>query len=102
NHSAHVNKGIGCVSCHGRVDEMPFTWQVNTLLMEWCLDCHRAPERYVRPQEQVFSMTWHPSDEKLHPDIPSALETHDQNTLGPQLVKEYGLRSLTSCSICHR
>lgn len=86
-HSIHIHKGVGCVSCHGRVDQMPFTYQTETLLMEWCLDCHRHPEQHVRPREEVFSMTWQPQD---------------QETLGPKLVREYGIRSLTSCSVCHR
>src|SRR5450755_2214514 len=50
NHSIHIKKGVGCVTCHGRVDQMPLMWQDKTLLMEWCLDCHRAPEKYIRPQ----------------------------------------------------
>src|ERR1700682_5347875 len=60
NHSIHINKGIGCASCHGRVDQMPLMFQVNTLYMNWCLDCHREPEKYVRPREhdEVFKMDW--------------------------------------------
>ena len=91
NHSIHVNKGVGCVTCHGRVDQMPLTWRENTLYMSWCLECHRAPERFIRPREDVFSMDWQP--------------TEDQLTLGRRLVKEYKIQSvrlLTSCSTCHR
>lgn len=88
NHSIHVNKGIGCETCHGRVDQMPLTWKENTLLMEWCLDCHRQPEMYVRPRAAVFQMGWKPSE--------------DQQTLGRRLVKEYKIRSLTDCYTCHR
>ncbi len=91
NHSIHVNKGIGCVTCHGRVDQMPLTWRANTLYMDWCLECHRAPERFIRPRERVFSMDWQP--------------TEDQLTMGRRLVKEYKIQSvrlLTSCSTCHR
>jgi hypothetical protein len=87
-HSIHVNKGIGCVTCHGRVDEMPLSWQQNTLLMEWCLECHRQPERFVRPREAVFLMDWKPQE--------------DQITMGRRLVKEYKIRSLTDCYTCHR
>jgi hypothetical protein len=87
-HSIHVKKGIGCVTCHGRVDQMPLTWRANTLLMEWCLECHRAPERFVRPREQVFSMDWEPPA--------------DQLALGKKLVTEYKIQKLTSCSTCHR
>ena len=88
NHSAHVNKGIGCVSCHGPVDEMPLTWRENTLHMAWCLDCHRNPEKFVRPRDKVFDMTWEPEG--------------DQEMLGAQLVEAYDIHTLQSCSVCHR
>jgi hypothetical protein len=87
-HSIHVNKGIGCVSCHGRVDRMPLTWQAKSLEMQWCLECHREPERFVRPRQEVFNMNW---------EAPG-----DQLTLGRRLVEEYHIRSLTNCSTCHR
>jgi hypothetical protein len=90
-HSIHVQEGVGCSSCHGRIDEMPFTYQVPSLLMEWCLDCHRHPERHVRPREEVFNMKWQPPPE--------------QSELGRDLVKKYKIRDphhLTSCSVCHR
>src|SRR5262250_1896108 len=87
-HSIHVHKGVGCATCHGRVDQMPLIWRVNTLYMEWCLECHRNPERFVRPREQVFSMDWQP---------PS-----DQIALGQKLVQQYRIESLTSCSVFHR
>lgn len=86
NHSIHVQKGIGCVTCHGRVDKMPLIWQEKTLLMEWCLDCHRQPEKYVRPRDQVFNMTY----ERKDPDE------------GKRLVEEYQIKSKMSCSACHR
>ncbi len=88
NHSIHVSKGIGCATCHGRVDLMPQMYQVQTLQMSWCLDCHRNPERYVRPRDEVFSMTYAPPP--------------DQLTLGRKLVAEYGIQKLTGCSTCHR
>jgi hypothetical protein len=88
NHSIHVNKGVGCVTCHGRVDQMPLMWQENSLQMEWCLQCHREPERYVRPREQVFNMDWKPPAEQL--------------ALGKRLVQEYKIQKLTDCSTCHR
>jgi Cytochrome c7 and related cytochrome c len=87
-HSIHVNKGIGCVTCHGQVDQMPLTWRAHPLTMEWCLECHRAPERFVRPQAQVFRMDWEPP---LH-----------RMLLGQQLVREYHIQPSTSCSTCHR
>ncbi len=90
-HSIHVQEGIGCSSCHGRIDRMPFTHQVPTLLMEWCLDCHRNPEKNIRPRAEVFNMKYQPPD--------------DQLDLGRKLVKQYGVKdpvSLTSCTVCHR
>ena len=96
-HSIHINKGIGCVSCHGRVDRMPLIWQEQSLLMEWCLDCHREPEQHVRPRSQVFNMTWEPADE-----MQASGKPYDQLTLGRELVQRYNIRSLTTCSTCHR
>jgi hypothetical protein len=114
NHGIHVNKGVGCVTCHGRVDNMPLMWQKNTLLMEWCLDCHRNPEQYVRPREQVFNMTWSPKDEKVKnwdPAHPESDEAMSQATLGKLLVERYRIRTpknspndssqLLSCGTCH-
>jgi Cytochrome c7 and related cytochrome c len=88
NHSIHVNKGIGCASCHGRIDQMPLVWRVNTLQMEWCLDCHRQPEKYVRPREHVYEMAWKPEEDQLE--------------MGAHLVQEYKIQKLTNCSTCHR
>jgi len=91
NHSVHVSKGIGCSTCHGQVNQMPLLWQAAPLLMQWCLDCHRDPEPNLRPRDQVFNMDWR---------APA-----NQDELGPQLAREYQIRSvreLTSCSTCHR
>lgn len=101
NHSIHVAKGVGCVECHGRVDEMPLTWQTRSLLMEWCVDCHRHPASRLRPREEVFNMTWKPEDET---DPESGLP-YSRTALGQRLAREYGVRDagvLTSCSTCHR
>src|SRR5579872_694428 len=62
NHSIHVNKGIGCESCHGRVDRMALTWQENSLLMDWCLDCHRDPAKHIRPRDFITTMGYQPSE----------------------------------------
>ena len=91
NHSIHVKKGVGCETCHGRVDRMPLMIQKASLQMEWCLDCHRDPSRYVRPVSEITTMGYQPA-------VAQAL-------LGPQLVKAYNIsnaRHLTSCSVCHR
>lgn len=90
NHSIHVNKGIGCSTCHGRVDEMPLTWKVESFRMSWCLSCHENPGKHLRPLDEVFNMEWKP---------PS-----NQGQIGPRLVTERDIRveQLTDCSICHR
>ncbi len=87
-HSIHIDKGIGCETCHGRVDQMPLMQKASSLQMEWCLDCHRHPENYVRPRAQVFSMTWQPPP--------------NQSEEGQLLVKNYHIQSLTNCWVCHR
>ena len=94
NHSIHVHKGIGCQTCHGQVDQMPLMWKVNTLNMEWCLECHREPEKYVRPREEVFNMVWKPMDDRGH--------AVSQAVLGAQLVQDYNINPSTDCSTCHR
>jgi hypothetical protein len=88
NHSIHIKKGVGCETCHGRIDQMQGIYQARSLQMEWCLDCHRNPEKNVRPREFVTTMGYVPAE--------------DQSVLGPRLVKEYKIQSLTSCSVCHR
>ncbi len=91
NHSIHVTKGFGCSTCHGAIDTMQLTYRANAFKMEFCLDCHRAPEKYIRTQEQVWNMEWQAPP--------------DQATLGPKLVADAHLRSgnqLSDCSICHR
>lgn len=88
-HSIHIAKGVGCTSCHGQVDQMPLMWRENTLHMDWCLSCHREPEKHLRPQDEVFNMNWHPEV--------------DQKELGKQLAKEYKIgKNLTNCTVCHR
>lgn len=98
NHSIHVNKGIGCATCHGDVDHMPLMYQNGTLQMAWCLDCHRQPERFIRPREQVFNLHYDPEHD---PDRPG--ET--QASLGPKLVNQYHVADkqfLQDCYTCHR
>jgi len=91
NHSIHVRKGVGCATCHGRVDKMPLIYQEASLQMNWCVNCHRNPAQYIRPREEVYNMAWErPAND---PD------------LGKRLVQEYKIASveqLTSCSTCHR
>ena len=88
NHSIHVNKGVGCTTCHGQVDRMPLMYQEKSLQMEWCLECHRQPEQFVRPREAVFRVDYQPPA--------------NQQELGSRLVTDYQIQKLTSCSTCHR
>ena len=87
-HSIHVHQGVGCSECHGRVDQMPLTYQAAPLTMAWCLDCHRNPEMHVRPRDRVFDMEY--------------AAPRNQAEVGRRLVKEYGIKRLTSCTTCHR
>jgi hypothetical protein len=88
NHAIHVNKGVGCVTCHGRVDRMAATYQVAPLTMAWCLDCHRHPERFLRPVEHVTDMDWTPDRPQLD--------------LGRELRTRYAVTEREDCTTCHR
>jgi hypothetical protein len=104
NHSIHIAKGVGCYSCHGRVDEMSLVFQTKTLLMEWCLDCHREPEKQLRPKSEVFNLTWHPANGTVDTDG-EVIPPMSQAELGRKLKQKYEVRPdsvLTNCSICHR
>jgi hypothetical protein len=89
-HSVHVKKGVGCETCHGRIDQQPLVKKTNTMTMAWCLDCHRHPEKYIRPKEAVYKMGYRPNE--------------PQAVIGKRLVKEYKIqhpRQLTDCYTCH-
>src|SRR5262249_4568644 len=91
NHSIHVAKGVGCETCHGRIDRMPLVSQHATLHMSWCVDCHRNPQPNLRPRDQIFTMGYVPAGNPLE--------------VGAALAKDYGLRpsfELTNCTTCHR
>jgi hypothetical protein len=88
NHSIHVAKGVGCTTCHGPVAEMNITWKENTLYMRWCLECHNAPEKFLRPRSEVFNAFYKPPA--------------DQEALGKRLLVEYKVQKLTNCTTCHR
>ena len=89
-HSIHVNQGIGCSSCHGRVEEMPLMAKVRSFYMRDCLSCHREPEKYIRPRSEIFNAHWIPPK--------------NQAELGKKLVKEYEIPKyrLMDCYTCHR
>lgn len=92
NHSIHVAKGMGCATCHGPVDKMPLMRKQNTLYMAWCLDCHNAPEQYIRPKDKIMDMAYDPQS------LPLAERQ--------KLVKEYKIDTadnrMSNCYLCHR
>jgi hypothetical protein len=88
NHAIHVNKGIGCETCHGRVDQMPAIEQVAPLTMGWCLDCHRDPAPFLRPLDQITTMGWKPEG--------------DPAALARDLMKRHDVHSRVNCTTCHR
>src|ERR1700682_6070025 len=91
NHSIHINKGVGCSTCHGQINQMPLVFQARTLTMDWCVDCHRNPEQNLRPRDEVFSMDW---------KAPA-----NQEEIGKKLAADNKIRTaseLTNCSTCHR
>jgi hypothetical protein len=112
NHSIHVQKGIGCATCHGEVNQMPLMWREATLRMQWCLDCHRNPEQFVRPREEVFSMEWAPellSAEEMQKlaakhGVQSDVSDPQQfaRDLRKQLAEKYHLQAKDACYTCHR
>jgi hypothetical protein len=88
NHSIHIAKGVGCTTCHGPIAEMNITWRGQSLYMRWCLECHNAPEKYLRPRSEVFNAFY---------KTPA-----NQDALGNQLMTEYKVQKLTNCTTCHR
>jgi len=87
-HSAHVRRGVGCVSCHGRIDTMEVVFQAEPLSMGWCLECHRSPEKHLRPAEFVTELDWVPEE--------------DQLALGSRLRETNNINPPTDCNTCHR
>src|ERR1041385_4081488 len=92
NHSIHVQKGIGCSTCHGAVDQMPITWKEHSLYMRWCLDCHEAPQKFLRPRDQIYNTDWQPPPDQLQRGQTLATEYH---------ISANRLQQLRDCSMCH-
>ncbi|MEI6033458.1 MAG: cytochrome c3 family protein [Verrucomicrobiae bacterium] len=90
NHAAHVGRGVSCFSCHGPVNEMQAVWQDKPQSMSWCLDCHRAPEKFLRPPGEVFNMSWM---------APAGVS---QREAGRKLQKAWGVNPPSTCGGCHR
>ena len=127
NHEIHINKGIGCVSCHGPIDEMPLTYAHASLQMEWCLDCHRNPAKNIRPTgDPIFNLGWKgpssdhpvyceqgsgncsldgPYDQVTGQQMQHPQKFIDQMSMGKYLVAQYHIRTpneIQSCETCHR
>jgi hypothetical protein len=103
-HEIHINKGVGCKSCHGPIDEMPLMYQNASLQMEWCLGCHRETAQNVRPREEVFNMRYE-QPSRTNTVTFNGQKFNDQQKLGEAIQKAYHIRSvleLTSCETCHR
>jgi hypothetical protein len=104
-HDIHVNKGIACVTCHGQIDQMALTFQHATLQMSWCLECHRSPQEYLRPRDQVFNMNFSIDDAVKQKYSDADHKVTDQNSLGFALIDLYHIPTdgrITNCYSCHR
>jgi hypothetical protein len=89
-HSIHIEKGVSCYTCHGPIDEMNLTYKENAMQMLWCLDCHREPEQFVRPKEEIYN--------------PKYVVPKEHAAIGRMLVEKYGINKeqITNCWVCHR
>ncbi|TSA35182.1 MAG: cytochrome C [Verrucomicrobiaceae bacterium] len=90
NHAVHVNRGVSCFSCHGAVNTMQTVWQDKPQSMSWCLDCHRAPENFLRPPAEVFNMNWKPA------------AGENQREMGMKFKEEWEVKPPVTCGGCHR
>ena len=95
NHSVHVNRGISCVECHGQINQMDEVYQAKPLSMTFCLDCHRNPAARIRPQDKITDLNWRWSDDPKE-------NARLQKLHGEQMVKDWKVESLQTCSACHR
>lgn len=91
NHSAHVNRGVSCVACHGQINKMDVVYHAKPLSMSWCLECHRAPENFLRPVAEVTHLDWKPED-----------IGRTQRELGLELKKKWDVNPPVTCGGCHR
>lgn len=90
-HSAHVNRGVSCVTCHGRIDTMEKVYQAKELSMAWCVDCHRHPDEHIRPVEFVTKLDWEPAEGE-----------GTRAEIGKRLREEKGIHPRDNCAVCHR
>ncbi|MEI9896411.1 MAG: cytochrome c3 family protein [Chthoniobacter sp.] len=117
NHSAHVNRGVSCVSCHGKVNEMPVVYHAKPHSMAWCLDCHRDPKSALRPLNQITNLNWEPKDEDVQKfvstfgrpegwegkDITKSTDKLTQEDIGSVLLNKWHINPPDkNCAGCHR
>lgn len=100
NHQAHVNRGVSCVECHGRVDQMAEVEHVQPLSMSWCLDCHRKPQPHLRPNDQVTNLAWNAQTDWSVESNP--LKADSQAAFADKVSLQSGLKPPTNCTGCHR
>jgi menaquinone reductase, multiheme cytochrome c subunit len=91
NHSAHVNRGVSCVTCHGRIDTMEKVYQAEELSMAWCIECHNNPAPHLRPQEFLTKLDWEPAEGE-----------GTREEIGQKLIEENSIHPKTNCAVCHR
>lgn len=114
NHAAHVNRGISCASCHGQVNHMPAMYDAKPMSMKWCLECHRYPENFLRPEDQITNLDWKPEDVNPAEFVakygkPAGVtedwskKTHlTQQEIGQTLKERWHIRTSENCQACHR
>jgi len=94
-HAVHVRRGVGCVSCHGQINEMPVVRHQEPLSMAWCLDCHRAPQHHLRPADRVMDLTWSPDEDPF-------FRADSRDRFIRNLMEDVGIHPPQDCSGCHR
>ena len=99
NHSAHVNRGVSCVSCHGQINHMEQVWEDQSIGMAFCLNCHRNPQNYVRPLSEITHLDWKPADMGTNP---ATGQPWTQLEIGTKLVADWHVQPKVTCATCHR
>ena len=99
NHAAHVNRGISCVSCHGKINQMEVVWEDQSLGMAFCLNCHRNPEQFLRPLSEITHLDWKPEDMGINPETK---RPYTQLEIGTKLKHDWNIQPKQTCATCHR
>lgn len=114
NHAAHVNRGISCAVCHGQINHMSVVADAKPMSMAWCLECHRHPENFLRPEDQITNLDWKPDDVQPAAFVAKygqpAGVTEDwtkkkhltQQEIGQTLKERWNISASENCQTCHR